>query len=97
MKNTQKNPLWVELTAEETSLVKGGSWGYNKGGGSGGGKGKTFSLTPEQVRAMKDAGMWDYLLERESISGFLWKKGAQVCHCRSFYRATFSGSKRITD
>lgn len=38
-KNAHKNSLWVELTAEETSLVKGGSWGYNKGGGSGGGKG----------------------------------------------------------
>lgn len=26
---------------------------------SSGGKGNTFTLTPEQVRAMKDAGMWD--------------------------------------
>lgn len=27
--------------------------------GSSGGRGNTFTLTPEQVRAMKDAGMWD--------------------------------------
>jgi hypothetical protein len=26
---------------------------------SSGGKGNTFTLTPDQVRAMKDAGMWD--------------------------------------
>ena len=32
--------------------------GRENASGSGGGK-NTFTLSPDQVRAMKDAGMWD--------------------------------------